>query len=121
MGTDPANPYGLGTWERHLWEAARRPLGDAYGTHAALVNAIKSKAATAARAEAARIEAAGKAEDAASHERWLQWQADQLDADARVTAGLLETAAAVEADREAEREAWQQREDLVKRLTDLGM
>ena len=119
--TDAGNPYGLATWERHLWEAAGRPLGDAYRTHAALVNAIKSKAATAARGEAARIEAAGKAEDAASHERWLQWQADQLDADAAVSDGLLETAAAVEAEQQAEREAWQAKQARLQQLGELGM
>ena len=114
--TDAGNPYGLATWERHLWEAAGRPLGDAYRTHAALVNAIKSKAAAAGRTEAQRIEAEGKAQEAADRERYLQWQVDVLDADAGVTDGLLETAAAVEADRQAEREAWQAKQARMNQL-----
>ncbi len=53
------------------------------------------------------MEAAGRAEDAATRERYLRWELDQLDDYAAVTDGLIATAAAVEADRQAEREAWQ--------------
>ena len=68
----------------------------------------------------ARIEAAGKTEEQASQEAWLRWQADQLDADSRLTAGLLETEAAVEADRQAEREAWQAKQARMNQLGELA-
>ena len=65
----------------------------------------------------ARIEAAGKVEEQTSQEAWLRWQADQLHDDARLTAPLLKTEAAVEADRQAERDAWQAKQ---ARLNQLG-
>ena len=121
MGTDPENPFGLGTFER-AFVGGGRPTARAGLRHvAALLGAVKGKAADAARKEAEQIEAAGRAEDAATRERYLRWELDQLDDDSAVTDGLIATAAAVEADQQAEREAWRAKQARLKQLGELGM
>jgi hypothetical protein len=114
------NPFGLSRFEHALWVQAGRPLGEGYRSWAALLGGIKDNAANTARTRVARMGAAGKAEEQASQEAFWRWELDQIEADARVTTMLLKTEAAVEADRQAERDAWQAKQARMNQLGELG-